>query len=609
MRNPLKLVLAVLLWTLCSGIPAGAAPADDPLIGLWSYQADFGPALRGDLVVRRSDQNWRAAIGGAEATGSMTGDEINFDFGRRGGFRGRLSRDRRSIHGFWLQPSGATEARRNPGGTGGRFATPVDLDAAGDEVWRGTVTPLDDRFTLYLSIFRDAEGVLTAAFRNPELNENGGASRFRVERDGDVLRFILAYEGGEIRHDAALLHGPDRIRVRWDNLGRDIELTRLDPARAASFFPRLPGAATYHYRRPPETGDGWHTAAAGELGLDEAALNRIVQGIIDADPTARPATLMHSLLVAYRGRLVLEEYFFGYDREAPHDIRSAGKTFSSVMLGAARMNGVDISPETRIYDVLSGLGPFANPDPRKSQITLAQLMTHSAGLACNDNDEASPGNEDRLWQQQAQPDFLKYTLDLPQAFDPGRRYAYCSANINLVGGALAQATGTWLPEYFERTVARPLQFGRWHWLLTPIGDGYLGGGAFLRPRDLLKLGQAYLDGGVWNGRRIVTADWVTNSTTPRMEINEETTGYGAEEFGNYYGRGADALAWHMSPLTVGGRTVAAYAATGNGGQVVLVIPEYALTAVFTGGNYRQGGVWGRWGQQIVGDGIIPAIRR
>ena len=209
--------------------------------------------------------------------------------------------------------------------------------------------------------------------------------------------------------------------------------------------------------------------------------------------------------------------------------------------------------------------------------------------------------------QTGQPNWWKYTLDLETAFDPGSRYAYCSANINLVGGAPTVATRTWLPEYFERTVAEPLQFGRWHWNLMPTGEGYIGG-AQPRPRDLLKIGQAYLDGGTWNGRRIVTADWVRNSTAPRMAISPATTGYSEEEFGNY-GGGADALAWHMSPVTVSGRTVPGYAASGNGGQVLLVIPEYELAVVFTGGNYRQGGVWGRWAQQIVGDQIIPAIRR
>ena len=256
---------------------------------------------------------------------------------------------------------------------------------------------------------------------------------------------------------------------------------------------------------------------------------------------------------------------------------------------------------------MASRGPFAHPDPRKERITLSHLMTHSAGLACNDNDENSPGNEDRMQNQREQPNWWKYTLDLPMAFEPGERYAYCSANINLAGGALTGATRTWLPELFERSVARPLQFGRWHWNLMPTGEGYIGGGAHLRPRDLLKIGQAYLDGGVWNGSRIVPAEWVRDSTIPRMPINPATTGYSAEEFGNYYGEGADGLAWHMNPLMVGGRSVAAYAASGNGGQVLLVIPEYEMTVVFTGGNYGQGNVWTRWGQQIVGDRIIPAI--
>jgi CubicO group peptidase (beta-lactamase class C family) len=279
------------------------------------------------------------------------------------------------------------------------------------------------------------------------------------------------------------------------------------------------------------------------------------------------------------------------------------------MLGAAMMSGASLSPETPVYRLLDHRGPFAHPDPRKAGITLAHLMTHSAGLACNDNDDSSPGNEGTMQSQHAQPDWWKYTLDLPMAHDPGSRYAYCSANINLVGGALTEATGTWLPEYFERTVARPLQFGRHHWNLMPNGEGYLGGGAFLRPRDLLKVGQAYLDGGVWNGRRIVAASWVAASTAPRIAVDEATTGLSTAEFGNYYGRGADALAWHLNPLTVNGRTLRAYAATGNGGQLLLVIPEYDLTIVFTGGNYGQGGVWSRWGQSIVADRIIPALRR
>ncbi|MEP6741942.1 MAG: serine hydrolase, partial [bacterium] len=298
-----------------------------------------------------------------------------------------------------------------------------------------------------------------------------------------------------------------------------------------------------------------------------------------------------------------------FDRDQPHDTRSAAKTFASVMLGAAMKRGVHISAETRVYDLLAGLGTFANPDPRKSQITLAHLMTHTSGLACDDNDNDSPGNEGTMQSQKQQPDWWKYTLDLPVAHDPGTRYAYCSANMNLVGGALTTATHTWLPELFESTVARPLQFGTYYWNLMPTGEGYQGGGAFLRPRDFLKVGQVYFDGGAWHGRRIVNSSWVRDSTVSRVHISPATTGLTPQDFPNFYGEADDGYAWHLSQPKVGQRNYRDYAATGNGGQLLIVVPEFDLVVVFTGGNYMQGGIWSRWRDKIVPEEIIPAIHR
>jgi CubicO group peptidase (beta-lactamase class C family) len=277
------------------------------------------------------------------------------------------------------------------------------------------------------------------------------------------------------------------------------------------------------------------------------------------------------------------------------------------MLGAAMRQGVEIGPQSRIAALMARRAPFAHPDPRKSEITLAHLMTHTSGLDCNDNDENSLGNEDAMSGQTAQPDWWKYTLDLPMAHEPGARYAYCSASINLVSGALTEATQTWLPEYFDRTIARPLHFGRWYWMLSPDGEGYLGGGAFIRPRDLLKLGQTFLDGGVWNGRRIVDAAWVAESTRHHVQITPDTTGLDEESFSNTYGGGADGYAWHAWSVNAGGRTFDGYAASGNGGQLLVVLPELEMTFVFTGGNYRQGGTWTRWPQQIIADEIIAAM--
>ena len=87
-------------------------------------------------------------------------------------------------------------------------------------------------------------------------------------------------------------------------------------------------------------------------------------------------------------------------------------------------------------------------------------MTHTSGLACDDNDDASPGNEVTMGTQRDQPDWWKYTLDLPVAYDPGTHYAYCSGGMSLVGGALTAATGLWLPALFDRTVDETAITGR-----------------------------------------------------------------------------------------------------------------------------------------------------
>src|SRR5207253_2913505 len=87
--------------------------------------------------------------------------------------------------------------------------------------------------------------------------------------------------------------------------------------------------------------------------------------------------------------------------------------------GAAMMRGKRVGPETPVYGLLAGMGPFAHPDPRKATVTVAHLMTHTSGLACDDNDEASPGREETRQSQRGERDWWKYTPEL--ALAPDRR--------------------------------------------------------------------------------------------------------------------------------------------------------------------------------------------
>ena len=574
------------------------------LTGIWRADASFGSGLHGALLIRKTGTGYTATIGGERAASSVEAGDIFLTFGRDGAFRGQAHGA--SIEGFWIRPASDMQSLRDPGGSGSSYATPVRLRQVSKGAWRGEVRPLSSRFSLWVSIFRDDNGALLAAFRNPQLNSTGGAARFDVSQKGNAITFTAKASDRSISYPAALLTHPDRISIEWKDAGRALELTRRGGRDAAGFFPRPPGSARYAYRAPAQLADGWKTARASTVGMDESALEGIVRDVASSDPTIRGPRLMHSILVAHHDRLVLEEYFYGFDRSTPHDTRSAAKTFASVLLGTEPARAAGLNPDTRIYDVMHAT--FANPDPRKPQITLANLMTHTSGLACNDNDDASPGNESTMQTQTSQPDWWRYTLNLPQLFQPGERYAYCSANMNLVGAALTTGTHTWLPELFLKTIADPMQFGEWHWNLMPTGEGYLGGGAFLLPRDFLKIGQMYLDGGMWNGRRIVPAEWVAKSTRPYVEVTPQTTGLSDEDFSNFYIRGADGLAWHLGSLKAADRSFRTYSAVGNGGQLLIVVPDSDLVVLFTGGNYSQGGVWLRWPQQIVGDKILPALR-
>ena len=100
----------------------------------------------------------------------------------------------------------------------------------------------------------------------------------------------------------------------------------------------------------------------------------------------------------------------------------------------------------------------------------------------------------------------------------------------------------------------------------------------MRPRDFLKLGQTYLDGGVWNGRRVVPKEWAKTST-------------------------AKSYAWHRHVLD----GVQTYEASGNGGQFAIVVPELGLTVAITAGNYGQYAVWKTFREELVPKYVICAV--
>src|SRR4029077_10604419 len=170
------------------------------------------------------------------------------------------------------------------------------------------------------------------------------------------------------------------------------------PEQALGFVPQFDRYDPYLYSRPIEEDDGWKAASLNDVGLDQKPISELIDKILHVDPLDNPFNI-HSLLIARQGKLVLEEYFYGFKREQTHDMRSASKTFTPLLVGIARDHGSKKEIDTLVYLQFPEYKEFANPDSRKLKMTVRDLMTMTSGLACDDNDESSPGNEDNMQQQ------------------------------------------------------------------------------------------------------------------------------------------------------------------------------------------------------------------
>ena len=580
----IDLLAPVTLLVLTAAVPDPAsAPQSSELVGLWGAERILGPEVSGELSLARQVTGWTARIGPFETQASADAKRLHFQLpGARGEFRGELERGR--VTGFWIQPPTTLD--------GVRYATPVTLVPDRHGVFRGPVQPKEERISLYLLVRREPDGKLTGFIRNPERNFGVRWRTLRLEREGDRVALRPERQGPPTL-SGKLSDGPV-LSIYFSDLRATLDFTRRGPGEAVGFEPRSGVSGPYVWRRPSESNDGWHTGGPAEVDLDQGLLSELIQRVLDTRTEGLAAPYVHAILIARRGKLIVDEYFYGFDENRPHDTRSAGKSFGTTLVGIA-LDRDALALDSKLVSLLSEpRHPFAHLDERKERIRLADAISMSTGLSCDDNDDESPGNEDRMQAQQAQPDWYRFILDLPMARAPGEKALYCSGGINLGGAAIAKATHTWLPEYFRHNLAEPLAFGRYHFNLMPTGQGYFGGGLHLRPRDHLKLAQVFLDGGRWNGKQIVSRQWVRAATAAHASINSPDD----------YGFG-----WWRMTYSYRGKTLQAFHTSGNGGQMAIAIPKLELAVVFQAGNYNNYPVWSKFRDEWVPQYVLAAVMK
>jgi hypothetical protein len=169
---------------------------------------------------------------------------------------------------------------------------------------------------------------------------------------------------------------------------------------------------------------------------------------------------------------------------------------------------------------------------------------------------------------QTTSDWVQFTLDREVVWEPGTHFVYCSPGMHLLSAVLQKATGMTALDFARQNLFEPLGIRDVIWPTDPQGYNTGSGDLKLHPHDVAKLGYLWLNQGVWEGKQIVSREWVDNSAIPLMDTRE----------GNYYGYG-----WWVETAETGG--LPSYRADGRGGQYVVVVPTLNLIVVTTGGGF------------------------
>jgi CubicO group peptidase (beta-lactamase class C family) len=317
----------------------------------------------------------------------------------------------------------------------------------------------------------------------------------------------------------------------------------------------------------------WQQASAQSMGVDAATLTRLT-GAVEAGRFPKTT----SVLVVYRDRLIYEHYFGEGGRNFLNNTRSATKSITSLAIGAAIADHAISAVTAPAFAYLGDLAPFKNSTLLKQDITIADLLTMSSALDCDDDVDGSPGNEDRMHENRQ---WTRWVVDLPTKDGYTRDahglgpFSYCTAGAFLLGQIIERATRRPVDQYMEAKLLKPLGIAKWSWARSPSGEVMTGGGLELRSRDLAKLAWILVDNGRWRGREIVPAAWTNAAMTAYRRANAE------QDYGYFF--------WQRTYATRCGTTQGWYMA-GNGGNAIVVLKELDAAVVVTRENYNTHGM-------------------
>jgi CubicO group peptidase (beta-lactamase class C family) len=315
-------------------------------------------------------------------------------------------------------------------------------------------------------------------------------------------------------------------------------------------------ASAQEWDSPVWPGKEWTTSTPEEQGVDPGYLVKMLEYIREKKSP------VHSLTVIRHGRMIFDASFWPYDGASLHDIASVTKSITSALAGIAADQGYIRDIHSPVIEYFPHRGA-ANLDKRKLALTVEHLLTMTTGLHGGEPAETT------LLRMVGSPDWVQFMLDHPMAVEPGKEFAYSSGGAHLLSAIIRETTGRRAMDFAQTNLFDPLGISRLAWPSDHAGNNHGFGSLCLHPHDMARFGYLYLRGGVWNGKQVISKEWVAASTRKQSappDSSGRERGYG--------------YLWWVFP--------GYFLASGRGGQCIFVCPETDLVMVTTGGGFNSG---------------------
>jgi CubicO group peptidase (beta-lactamase class C family) len=316
---------------------------------------------------------------------------------------------------------------------------------------------------------------------------------------------------------------------------------------------------------------------------------------------------LHALIVSQRGRVAVEYYGQGVDEAwgrplgtvtfgptVLHDLRSVSKSVVGLVYGIALAADKVPPPEAALYDQFPEYADLA-VQPGRDRLTIHHVLSMTLGLEWDELTIPYGDLRNSENAMEAAPDRFRFILERSIIGEPGVKWTYCGGATAILGRLIAKGTGAALHEDARRVLFDPMSFGPSEWTVGTDGEPHTASGLRLLPRDMLKVGEIALAGGVWNGKQVVPAEWVKRAMTPVVEIDHDRS-YGYHWYMGDLPTGTPPSPFHW----VGG--------IGWGGQRLSVFPALDLVVAMNCGNYHKPGAeQSRVNRVLLTEVVLPSF--